>query len=443
MNGSRRDFLKLGFGGLGVVCLGGSVPLFVPRFALAEQAGGTPVGNDNILVVVQLSGGNDGLNCVVPTRDDLYFKARPQLALREKLHGLSDDYALNPGMGGFKSLWDEGQLSVVHACGYPKPNRSHFESMAIWHTADPAGLRDGTGWLGHTLDHLRRGTTADNAAGSGDHGTDDHGHDPAHDPADENPLLGVNIGDELPQALVTPGAPVPSIRTVGDFQFRTDDGTRFDSDLEMEIVRELNRPEAFAADPNPAARFLARQTVAALASADQVKRLTGGYTADAEYRNGFAEQLKTIAQLIDGGLGTRVFYCQQGGYDTHSNQPQGHETQLKEVSDGVAAFLKDLKAKGHADRVTVMVFSEFGRRVAQNASNGTDHGTAGPMFLAGAKVKAGFHGTPASLAEGDLDNGDLSFTTDFRRVYADVLKTWLNVDPASVLGEPFEPIGVL
>ena len=419
MNGSRRDFLKLGLGGLGVVCLGGSVPLFVPRFALAEQSAGTAAAGDNVLVVVQLSGGNDGLNCVVPVGNDDYFKARPQLALKDKLHGLSDGYALNPGMSAFKGLYDDGRLAVVHAVGYPKPNRSHFESMAVWHTADPAGLRDGTGWLGHTLDHLRRGTAPD------------------------NPLLGVNIGDELPQALVTPGAPVPSIRTVGDFQFRTDDGTKFDSDLEMRIVRELNDPAANAADPNPAARFLARQTVAALASADEVKRLTGGYTADAEYRNGFAEQLKTIAQIIDGGLGTRVFYCQQGGYDTHSNQAQGHENQLREVSDGVAAFLKDVAAKGHGDRVTVMVFSEFGRRVKQNASNGTDHGAAGPLFLAGARVKPGLHGTPASLAEADLDDGDLRHTTDFRRVYADVLKTWLNVDPATVLGEPFDPLGVL
>ena len=430
MNTSRREFMRVGLSGLGVVCLGGSMPLFVPRFANADTAVGTQVANDNILVVIQMSGGNDGLNTVIPVRDDLYHKARPRLHLEQNLHKLNDDFSLNPGMESFKRLYDEGKLAVVQGCGYPKPNRSHFESMSIWETADPAGLRDGTGWLGHTLDHLRQGTVGKDI----DHGKADHDH------ADENPLLAVNIGDQLPQAFIADGPPVPSIRNVRDFGFKTNDQDRSDDETEKKILRDLN---AVREDESSAMRFLSRQATNAMVSADEIAKLTDDYRPDAEYKGGLGEQLRTIAQIISGGFGSRLFYCQIGGFDTHSNQAGDHERQLRELSEGVAAFQKDLEAKKLSGKVTIMCFSEFGRRVAQNESNGTDHGTAGPMFVIGSKVKAGLHGTAPSLKPEDLDSGDLKFTTDFRRVYSSVLKNWLNVEPEAVLHETFEPVGVV
>ncbi len=434
MNTSRRDFLRVGLSGLGVVCLGGSMPLFVPRFAHAATSIGTGVANDNILVVIQMSGGNDGLNTIIPVRDDLYHKARPRLHLTENLHKLNDDLSMNPGLESFKHLWDEGKLAVVQGCGYPKPNRSHFESMSIWETADPAGLRDGTGWLGHTLDHLRQGTVGKDI----DQGK--AGHEDGHDHPHDNPLLAVNIGDQLPQAFVTDGPPVPSIRNVRDFGFRMNDNDNSDNELEKKIMADLN---AAREDESPAMRFLARQATNAMISADEIAKLTDDYRPDAEYKGGLGEQLRTVAQIISGHFGSRVFYCQIGGFDTHSNQAGDHERQLREMADAIAAFQKDLDAKGLSDKVTLMCFSEFGRRVGQNESNGTDHGTAGPMFVVGSKVKAGLHGTTPSLKPEDLDSGDLKFTTDFRRVYGSVLKNWLNVEPAAVLHEAFEPVGVV
>ena len=417
-NQTRRDFLKIGLGGLPAIALGSTVPGLIPKLAFADgDTPATPVPKDNILVVVQLSGGNDGLNTVVPFKHDAYKKARPKLALSEGLHHLDDEYALNSGLGAFKQLWDEGHLAIVPGCGYPDPNRSHFESMGIWHAADTTG-GDGTGWVGHYLDHLVRGTQSKDIA--------------------NNPLMAVNIGREVPMALVSPEINVPSVDSLEDFGLRFDEGTRYDQALEREILVELQQMRDSG---NPQQDYFARQAADAIVSADEIRRVAGKYTPEADYGGGLGQRLRLIAQLISGNFGTRVFYCEAGGYDTHANQLDQHQRLLNNVGDSVRAFYKDLKAKGIADKVTTMVFSEFGRRVQQNANDGTDHGAAGPMFVVGPRVKGGFHGPHPSLT--DLDRGDLKHTVDFRGVYAAMLGSWLNADAAAVLKGDFAPVPVL
>lgn len=412
---SRRNFLKVGLGALPVICIGGTVPAFVAQMAFAgPSTQPSAVSNDNILVIVQLSGGNDGLNTVVPFSDDLYRKARPTLGLKNNLLKINERFALNPGMTAFKNLFDDGKLAIVNGCGYPKPNRSHFESMAIWHTGDPVNPGHDGGWLGHYLDHLKRGTAG-------------------------NSMSAINIGSELPQALVSASAPVPSINSLEDFQIRVVGKSEKDTAADRAIVKQLIQTQS----DDPQLQFLARQAAQAVISTEQIAKLNGGYKADVEYPQGLGQRLRLIAQLINGQFGTKVFYCDIGGFDTHANQMYGHEKQLKEVSDSIAAFMKDMNSKGYGDKVTVMCFSEFGRRVTQNDSNGTDHGAAGPMFLVGNKVKGGLHGDYPSLAKEKLNDGDLAFTTDFRRVYAAILKNWLNSDPASVLKQTFDPLAVL
>ena len=413
---SRRELLKVGLGALPVITIGGSVPYLVPKLAFAQDTPGTPVPKDNILVIVQLSGGNDGLNTVVPFKHDQYKKVRPRIALSERLLSLSDEYALNPGMTAFKKLFDEGMLAVVHGCGYPQPNRSHFESMAIWHAARTDG-GGGSGWLGHYLDHLARGTQNKDIA--------------------NNPLMAVNIGREVPQALVSPEVTVPSVDSIDDFGLRFDEGSAYDKDLERQIIVELNKYRG----ENPAMEYLGRQATDAIISADEIRSVAGKYTPEASYPGGLGQRLWLIAQLICGNFGTRVFYCEIGGFDTHASQVQQHENLLRQVSDSIAAFYQDLTAKKIADKVTTMVFSEFGRRVEQNANDGTDHGAAGPMFVVGPKVQAGLYGTHPSMDQ--LERGDLAFTTDFRTVYAAMLTHWLNADADAVLQEHFEPLPLI
>jgi len=408
MKTSRRELLRVGFGGLGVLSLGGTVPMFVQKMAFAEALKGTTVANDNILVVVQLSGGNDGLNTVVPYSNDIYRKLRPTLGIKDRLLNLDDALALNPGLAALKEMYLEGTVAIVNGCGYPEPNRSHFASMEIWHTADPKGESDHGGWLGHYLDHCCRGTDS-------------------HMPA-------VNIGTELPQALVNQGPPVPSIQQIEDFRIKTDPASQYDAKREQQLITELNQIK----DATPALQFLSRQATNAIVESEQVRKLTQGYKPDADYGYGFGQQLKLIAQIISGNFGTKVYYCQIGGFDTHSNQLNQHENLLRQVSIAISAFFKDLGAKKLADKVTLMCFSEFGRRVAQNDSLGTDHGTAAPMFVVGPKVKGGLYGKYPSLS--DLDQGDLKFTTDFRRVYATLLDQWLNADSTAVLKNKFEPV---
>jgi uncharacterized protein (DUF1501 family) len=408
---TRRDVLKVGLSGLSVISLAGSMPAFVTRFARADAGASPEQSNDNILVVVQMSGGNDGLNTVIPVGDDAYIKARPKIALKERAHKLTDDYALNPGMEGFKELFDAGKLAIINGCGYPSPNRSHFRSMEIWQTANPK-KSESAGWLGHYIDHCLKGTTSPGGAGGA--------------------LRAINIGGELPQTLVAESGPVPSITSIKDFGIRVDGAIQGDAKAAEKMIRDFSTVQ----EQTPALQFLSRQATNALISGDQIRKLAGDYKPDANYPyQGLGQNLKLVAQLIHANLGTRLYYCNTGGFDTHANQVPGQERSLGAVSDAIAAFMKDMTAKGFDKKVTVMCFSEFGRRVKQNDSNGTDHGAAGPMFLVGGKVKGGLHGTYPSLT--DLTDGDLKYTTDFRSVYATIVQDWLNGDSEKVLSGKF------
>ena len=415
---TRRNLLKVGLGSLPVICLGGTMPAFVSRMAMADPATRPSVSNDNILVVVQLSGGNDGLNTVIPFKADPYYKARPVLGLKQNLLKLNDEHALHPAMGAFKRLYDDGKLAIVNGCGYPKPNRSHFESMAIWHAGDPANAGANGGWVGHYLDHLRRGTSSASAG---------------------NVMQAINIGSELPQALVNADAPAPSIQSFEDFSVRLLGRANGTEKLERTLIEEVNRIN----DASPTLAFLSRQATNAIISTDQIIKIAGGYQSAVEYPAGLGQRLRLIAQIINGNFGTRIFYCEIGGFDTHASQLQQHDNLMRQVSDSISAFTADMAAKGYGDKVTVMCFSEFGRRVAQNDSNGTDHGAAGPMFLVGNKVKGGLHGAMPSLEKANLDDGDLRYTTDFRRVYATLLDGWLNADSTAVLKNKFESMALI
>jgi uncharacterized protein (DUF1501 family) len=389
---TRRNLLKRS----SLLALAPTVPGFLARLARAAEA----KADDRVLVVIQLDGGNDGINTVVPYGDEGYAKHRDRLRLPvDRLHKLDEQTALHPSMRSMADLFQQGRLSVVQGVGYPNPNRSHDVSMAIWHTArfDPTEHK-GHGWLGRALDRLppRPGAPAAMLVGEG-------------------PLPAAVIGRQS---------------IAGVF-----------SKVDELAMQNPSARVALAADSpgDDIEAFVRRATLDAYATAEEV-------TSAAERKRGAAsyattplgQHLSMVARLIEADLPTRVYYAVQRGYDTHAAQIDTHARLLGELSGALAGFLNDLKEAGLDDRVLVMVFSEFGRRVAENASAGTDHGTAAPVFLAGRRVKPGLIGTAPSLL--DLDDGDLKMTVDFRRVYAGVLRNWLAVDPTAVLAGQFEPL---
>lgn len=375
----------------GLVSLAQTTPLFLTQSAAAgaEQKGET------ILVVVQLSGGNDGLNTVIPYKHELYRKARPSLVQNEaSVIKLKDDLGLHTALKGFGKLWEAGQLAIVQGVGYPNPNRSHFESMDIWHTAN-LKLGDRTsGWLGRTFDQLKSQRPEQQSS----------------------PALHLG-GEEQPLALAARDVPTPSITSLE--QFKLDTG-------KIESRRQAIESAAAAARPaeNDLLKFVSTRSTAALKLSHHLEQSAKDYSTSVKYpETQLAGKLKQVAQLIDAGLGNRVYYVTLDGFDTHSDQAAAHQGLLQQLGDALAAFTEDLQVHGHQDRVTSLVFSEFGRRVQENSSRGTDHGAAAPAFVIGSKVKAGLIGKHPKLD--DLDDGDLKFHTDFRAVYSSLLTNWL------------------
>ncbi len=389
---TRRNLLKRS----SLLALAPTVPGFLARLASAIEA----KTDDRVLVVIQLDGGNDGVNTVVPYRDEGYAQHRDKLRLpAADLRKLTDDVALHPSMRAMAELFESQKLAVVQGVGYPNPNRSHDVSMAIWHTARfDRTEHKSYGWLGRALDQLPQ----------------PHGGPAAM-------LLGDGA---LPIALL-------GRRSVAGSFSRLE---------ELNVPNDAARA-AVAEQPaaDDLAGFIRRSTLDAYATADAVSAAVARQRAKSNYPSSqLAERLSTIARLIEAGLPTRVYYAVQPGYDTHAVQLPTHAQLLRELSQALKAFLDDLAESKLTERVLVMTFSEFGRRVAENASAGTDHGTAAPMFLAGGGVQGGLIGTQPSLT--DLDEGDVKMSLDFRRVYAGVLRDWLRVDPYSVLGAPVEPL---
>jgi uncharacterized protein (DUF1501 family) len=386
---TRRGFLRT----LPLISLAPTVPGFIASSARATA----PEKDGRVLVVIQLDGGNDGLNTVVPHADDGYARNRQALRLEAKnLIRVTDGIGLHPSMRAAGDLLESGRLAIVPGVGYPNPDRSHFASMAIWQTArlDPEEHK-GPGWIGRGLDADRAGSTF---VGKG----------------------------AIPAAL-------RGRRSIASSLERIDDLT---------VAPTLARPSADSGDSGDLAAFVRRSTLDAYTSSDRLAELARGRNDPARYPGTtLGERLKLVARLMKGGYASRVFYASQGGYDTHSQQANSHFGLLNELSGALKAFLDDLAAAKLADRVLVVCFSEFGRRVKENDSAGTDHGAAGPVFLAGPGVLAGLQGDYPSLS--DLDDGDLKPTVDFRRVYATALETWLGLPSEGPLGGKFAPLPLL
>ncbi len=412
---NRRNFLKK----LTMLSTAVWAPSFLVRTVRAAQRSGMTragLGNPNrILLVCELAGGCDGLNTVVPFGDDAYLSARPTLALRESqgLLKLDDRFALHPAMTGFRELWD-GEMAIVHGVGYPNPNRSHFRSRDIWHTAEPEAVAS-DGWLANYFEEL---------GGDG--------------------LRGLNIGGRVPRAMVSASGSSPSIQNIDTYQLITDP--------KYAAVDGANKNAAFQAllsgphNQFPFEEYVTETVLDATLSSIELLEGQQNYNSTIEYPNtAFARNLRTIAQIIAAEIGVTVFYTTLGGFDTHANQVVGnasangvHATLLGDLSQGLKAFLDDMKEMGRGQDVVVMTFSEFGRRLRENGSLGTDHGTANQMFLLGGSVRPGMYGEQPSLAPADLDPvGDMVHNVDFRSVYASVLANWLGADAAEILGGDF------
>ena len=422
---SRRLFLQQG---VTLASIAGTVPWFVqqsaagmmhPLDSAVSSLAGVP--EDRILVVVQLGGGNDGLNTVVPYFSDQYRKVRPTIAIGapgrpnggagEALELDRDaGLGLHPQLTGLKSLHDDGLLGVIQGAGYPNPNRSHFTSMDIWHTARHDAK--GNGWLGRYFDNTCNGTP--------------------------DPEGAISIGGTAPLAML------------GDVQkpvsFESEDLFRWlGQDLHTSMKSpydQINRMGMPAdVEPGTQASFLMRTALDAQLSSDRIRDAVARQTlVNYPNNNGLARQLRMVGAMIRNEMRTRVYYVTLGGFDTHANQLNGHGNRMRQFGEAMKIFQDDLKAQGNDKRVLTMVFSEFGRRVAQNASGGTDHGTAAPMFLIGPMARAGVLGQHPSLE--NLDSGDLRHTVDFRSVYAAVLEDWLKTPARNVLGQDYPKANV-
>jgi uncharacterized protein (DUF1501 family) len=377
-----------------------------PETRLAAMLRDAPVDKARRLIVVQLSGGNDGLNTVIPYRNDLYFKARPSLALKETegILPLSDDLGLHPAMKGLKGLYDQGQLAVLNAVGYPNPDRSHFRSMDIWQTGSGSELLLNTGWLGRYLDSSCAGCAL--------------------------PYQALEVDDTLSLALKGQFRKGLAVKTPGKFHQLT----------QSRYLSQLSQEKAPAATSE--LDYLYKTLAETASSADYLYEKSKIHTSTATYPNtDLGRNLKTTAELINSGVESRVYYLALSGFDTHVRQHEQQGRLLGELSDGLAALAADLQ-HSEWENTLVMVFSEFGRRVTQNASNGTDHGTANNVFLlSGALRKPGLLNVPASLA--DLDQGDLRYQLDFRSLYASILTDWLGADDKLVLGPGIEKLAGL
>jgi uncharacterized protein (DUF1501 family) len=417
MHPTRRDFLRLGLGGSTLLACGTSVPTFLARSASALAAAAGSTNKDNILVVLELNGGNDGLNTVVPYADDEYTKRRPNLHLGpEKVHKIDDHVGLHPSLKGIAKLLDAQQLAVVQSVGYPNPNRSHFESMAIWQSARLQPAADTPGWLARGIDQ----------------------RPPA--PGGDAPAL--HIAESLlPQALFGSQRQVPSLVSLEQFRRRLGVPESSGADQQRAALDRISSQGR--AEPGSLAQFIQRSTLVTYASSARLEAITQKQTTTAAYPEfyGLARHLKLIAQLIKAGLTTSIYYTQLGGFDTHANQFYTHDRLLQEVGDSLQAFLEDLNQAGDGKRVLVLIFSEFGRRLKENGSGGTDHGTAAPVFLVGGSVRAGVHGPYPNLH--DLQDGDPKHAIDFRQVYATLVDRWLSCPSQAVLAEKFEHLPVL
>ena len=363
-----------------------------------------------VFVVLQLSGGNDFMSTVIPYNDPHYFEYRKTVGIPEDdaLH-IDGGYAFHPSMGPIKNLWDEGKVAIFPGTGYPSPNRSHFRSMDIWHTANPEALSS-DGWLGKTIRDL--------------------------DPNKENVVTGVSFGSGLPRAMYLSGTPAISVSELEGYGLLTDLAGR----QQRQAIKAFTRmyaPEEFE-EADVVWNHLGQTGIDALTGADMLKTAPPAYSSSIEYANdALSQSLKGIAQVHLSGIGTRVFYAQLGGFDVHGAQIQTQQKLLANVSRSVGDFFDDLRENDGSQEVIMMIFSEFGRRIKDNG-NGTDHGSGGGTMLIGDRVKGGFYDPYPSLAPEDQLDGDMHFSHDFRSIYSTVLEQWLGLNPNPIVNGSFD-----
>jgi len=411
MSHTRRDFLRGALGASSLFSFGPVAPEFLVRAAMASAP--EQHDRDTVLVVVQLSGGNDGLNTVVPYEDDEYARNRPTLRLPTKeLHPIDSSLAFHPRMEAFMKLYREGHLGVVQGVGYDNSDRSHDRAMRIWHTADPEESGTQTGWLGRAIDGVwrpqRTGTPA------------------------------MFVGPiTQPFALNAESGIVPSVRSLQDLVMQRMPGA---PERRLEVSSGRGRD-------HPLLSFVRQSIARADEDSARLRKMAENVTGRGAYPSfGLAQSLHTTAQLIRADVGVRIFFVELGGggiggFDNHANQLGNHCALLHQLAESVAAFIYDLKRDNLLDRVLLMTFSEFGRTVRENGRRGTGHGAAGPVFFAGGKVKGGLLGPHPSLT--DLDDDALKHHTDFRQVYATVLDRWLGYDSRIALGRTFRTLDIL
>ncbi|OWU66222.1 MAG: hypothetical protein CBB60_000610 [Armatimonadetes bacterium Cent15-Ar3] len=404
---SRRDLMKHG----GMIAVGLAAPRWLSTIAeadVARVAQGGKISADTVLVVCQLSGGNDGLNTVVPYADSLYYKARPTLAHKEDaVLKINEQLGFHPNMKGVHGLYKQGKVAVIQNVGYPKPNRSHFKSMDIWQSASPDDKLK-HGWLGRHVDNkLKAGAV--------------------------NPVMTLGLSTEKPLALAGEKASIPCFASLADVQ-----NMLGDKDSER-MLREIQGTDAMMDSPT---RVVQQANKSALDAMSVLSKQLSTFTPKQTYGDdAFGKGFKQISQLIGASPATRVVYFSAGGFDTHARQIDAHGKLMENFSNAVTAFQSEMEAIGKADKVIVLVFSEFGRRVNENASQGTDHGAASSMFVIGSKVKGGVYGGSPNLT--DLQDGDLKYKIDFREVYAAALDNWMGGDSEIVLGQKFAPLGLI
>jgi uncharacterized protein (DUF1501 family) len=369
-------------------------------------------GKAPVLVVLQLSGGNDFLNTVVPYTNGHYYDNRKTLVVREaEALPIDDRLGLHPMAGGIKELYDRGKVAVVQGIGYPNSSRSHFRAMDIWHTCEPETVAT-EGWLGKAIRDL--------------------------DPARENVLTAVHIGRGLPRALAAPGVPVTSVSDLDNYGLLTGISDAEQRRSALEIFKRIYTP---AIGSGLVMDYLAHTGSDVLRGAERLKEAPAKYASTVEYPdNPIAKSLRDVARVHLADLGTRIFYTAQGGYDTHANQGPAHPKLLGDLSGALKAFFDDLNQHGAADEIVMLVFTEFGRRIKDNGS-GTDHGSGGGAFIIGERVKGGLYAEYPSLEPSQWLNGeDLRPTIDFRGVYGTVLEQWLGLDAPPIVGGTYEQI---
>lgn len=397
---SRREFIqKSALATVGTML----IPNFLKGFEQQAFAFQQAKSQGKILIMVQLSGGNDGLNTVIPYQNDIYYQERPTIGIKsDKVLKLNDEIGLNPALESIRGLYDNGSMQIINNVGYPNPDRSHFRSMDIWQTGSSSNEYLKSGWLGRYLDAQCSGNC--------------------------EPHVAIEVDDSLSLALK--GLKVKGMAVQNPAQLYRQTQNPF-----LEKLTKVNH-EKFEN-----VNYLYKTLSETISSADYIYEKSKVYQSKATYpQTDLGKRMKTISELINSGVQTQVYYVSHGSFDTHVNQVNQQERLLKQYAEAMSIFMEDIKANGRMDDVMVMTFSEFGRRVKQNGSNGTDHGTANNVFLMGGKLK-----TDSNLMQApdlqSLDEGDLKYKVDFRNIYATVLDKWLQTDSVAVLGKRFESLG--